>query len=105
MRSSTADGHALALVEILDLGIGGMGDEFGRRGAHHQQAGLEVAAGVGNHGIAVHAIEGVADLGIAADEGEAVGEEADHRNDAEPDNAGADRQPGEKSRDVTSWSR
>ena len=54
-----------------------MRDEVGGRGAHGQKPGLEIAAGVGDLGIAVHAVEGVADFGVAGQEGDAVGEKTD----------------------------
>ena len=85
----------LAFGEILDFLIGRPRDEIGGRGAHHQQPGLEIAAGVGDGSVAMHAVEGVADLDIAGHIGEPDGEEADHRDDGQHDDAGADRQLGE----------
>jgi hypothetical protein len=49
------DREFLPVVEIRDLGLGGVRDEFGRGGAQHQEAGFEIAAGVGDFGIAAHA--------------------------------------------------
>ena len=83
--------HRLAVVEILDLGIGRPRDEVGRRGAHNEEPGLEIAAGVGHFGVAMHGLEGVADVEVAGYVSEAIGEEADNRNDAEHDDAGAYR--------------
>ena len=40
----------------------------------------------------MHAVEGAADFDVAGHEGDAVGEESNHRNDAEHDDAGANRQ-------------
>jgi hypothetical protein len=85
----------LAVGEIGNLLVGRPRDKLGRRGAHHQQAGLEIAARVRNLAVAMHAVEGAADFDVADHEGAAVGEESDHRNDAEHDDAGANRQFGE----------
>ena len=68
-----------------------MRDEIGRRGAHDEKPGLEIAAGVGHFGIAMHRLEGVADFGVAGQIGDAVGEKADHGNNAEHYDAGAHR--------------
>lgn len=94
--------HVPAVFEVLDLGIGGVRDKLDGCRAHHQEAGLEVAAGVRHHGVAVHAVEVFADFAVAGEEGEAVGEKADDRNDVQHDYAGADRQPRENSREVHS---
>ena len=82
----------LAVGEIRNFLVGRPRDILGRRRTHDQQAGLEIAARVGNAGVALHAVEGAADFDVADHEGDAVGKEADHRNDAEHDDAGANRQ-------------
>ena len=79
----------LAGVEIGNLAIGWPRHILRGRGPHHQQPGFEVAAGVGDLGITVQAVEGAAHLLIADREGDAVGEEPEHRDDAEDDDAGA----------------
>ncbi len=79
MRSRQIHRHRLAAVEVLDLGVGRTRDEIGRRGAHDQEPGFEIAAGVGHVGIAMHRLEGVADFGVAGQIGDAVGEKADDR--------------------------
>ncbi len=87
--------HRLAAVEVLDLGVGRMRDEISRRRAHDEETGFEIATGVRHFGIAMHRLEGVTDLGVTGQISDAVGEKADHRNDAEQDDAGADRKSGE----------
>ena len=42
-------------------------------------------------GISMHAVEGAADFGVAAHVGDADGEETDDRNEAEGNDAGANR--------------
>ena len=82
----------LAVGEIRNLLVGRPRDIFGRRRAHDQEAGLEIAAGIRHPGVALHAVEGAADFGVADHKRDAVGEKSDHRNDAEHDDAGANRQ-------------
>ena len=83
--------HRLAVAEIFDFVIGRTRDEIGRRSPHDEKPGLEIAAGVGHFGVAVNRLKGAADLDVARQVGDAVGEKADNRNDAEHDNAGAHR--------------
>ncbi len=59
-----------------------MRGEISRCGAHDKETGLEIAAGVGHFGIAMHGFEGAADVGVAAQISDADGEEADDRNNA-----------------------
>ncbi len=82
--------HRLAVAEVLDLGVGRMRDEIGGCGAHDEEPGLEVAAGICHLGIAMHRLESVTDFGIAGQIGDAVGEKAHHGDDAEHDDAGTD---------------
>ena len=82
--------HRLAAIEVLDLGIGWTRHEIGRRGAHDEEAGFEVAAGIRHLGIAVYRLEGLTDLGVAGQKGDAVGEKAHNGNHAEHDDASTD---------------
>ena len=85
----------LAFGEILGLLIGRPRDVLGGRGAHHQQCGFEIAAGVGDGRVAVHAVKGAADLEIAGHIGKPDGEDTDHGDGGQHDDAGSDRQLGE----------
>ena len=87
----TVHRHSLAVAEIFDFVIGRTRDEIGRRSPHDEKPGLEIAAGVGHFGVAVNRLKGAADLDVARQVGDAVGEKADNRNDTEHDNAGAHR--------------
>ena len=82
----------MSVGETFHLIVRGMRDEFHGGGAHHQQSGLEIAAGVGHLGVLLDDVEGTPDLGVAGHEGDAGGEKPDHRNNAECDDAGANRQ-------------
>ncbi len=59
---------------------------------------LEIAAGVGERGGMLDGLEGGADIAFARDIGEPVGEEADHRDQRQHDDAGAHRHRGQQPR-------
>src|SRR5208282_1627024 len=78
-------------------------DKLRGRGAHHQQPGLQIPARVCDDGIAMDAVEGPADFDVAGRESNAVGEKSNHRDDAEHNDAGANRQLREDLRDEHDW--
>lgn len=85
-------GHVLPLGKIPDFPIGGMRHKARSGCAHHQEAGFEIAAGVGRRGVPVHAGKSAAYLVIADCEGNGDGEKRHHGNGNECNNARAYRQ-------------
>ena len=80
----------MVLPEQIDQVVARLRCEFLGAHPHRGQRDLEFAAGVGEHGRLLRALEGVVDLGLARREGDAVGEKSDHRDDRQRDDAGAD---------------
>ena len=64
--------------------------EAARGGLDGNDRALEFAAGVGRGGRLPEAVERRADVVFAADERQAVGEEADHRDQRDRDDPGPD---------------
>ena len=83
-------------AEQIDKIVTGLRREFLGAHPHGRERDLEFAAGVGEYGRLLCALEGGVDLGLAGRESDTVGEKSNHRDDRQRDNAGANGDPGNK---------
>ncbi len=91
-RIETAGRALVAGTEGGDLLVGGLRHEILGNRLHPRQGRLEFPAGIGQHGGALDAFEGVADLGLPGREGHAIGQKTDDRNDRDGGDAAAHRE-------------
>ena len=86
----------VSLLEIDHQIVARVGAEVLHDDAHRRDRALEVAAGPGELAGMLDGLEGGADVAFAGEICESVGEEADHRDQREHDDAGAHRNRGEQ---------
>ena len=91
-RVEALGGELVAGPEGGDLLVGGLRHEILGSHLHARQGGLNFAARIGEHRRARDALEGVPDLGLAAGEGQAVGQKADDRDHRDGGDAAAHRE-------------
>ncbi len=73
--------------------------------SHRPDRAFEIAAGIGERGGILDGLEGGADVAFAGNISEPIGEEPDHRDQRQHDDAGAHRNRGEQPAQPVGWKR
>ncbi len=86
----------MRLLEAHHQIVAGVGAEIFHDDSHRLDRALEIAAGVGEPGGMLDGLKGGADGAFAREISEPVGEEAEHRDQRQHDDAGAHRNRGQQ---------
>ena len=92
----TLQRDCMRLLEAHHQIIAGVGAEVLDDDPHRRDRAFEIAAGVGETGGTLDRFERGADVAFAGHIGESIGEESDHRDQRQHDNAGANRNRGQQ---------